>query len=190
MVLNVGGLRPVKNQRLFLRTCLRLGRRFDDLAFVLCGDGDQRQPLEAYAAQLGLGDRCHFLGLQSDVAPVFAAAALLIQSSDWEGLPNVVMEAMAAGVPVVATDAGGTRELIKDGVHGFLVPVGDENALVDRAEKVLADPVLAARLAAAAQEEIDSRFSIREVVRQYETLLERLVAEKGGRDAEDRGNAG
>jgi glycosyltransferase involved in cell wall biosynthesis len=190
VVLNVGRLQPVKNQRLFLRTCQRLGRQFDDLEFVLCGEGSERQALETYAAQLGLADRCRFLGLQADVAPVYAAAAVLIQSSDYEGLPNVVMEAMASGVPVVATDVGGTRELIRDGESGFLTPAGDEAALADRAAAILADPALSARLAAAGREGIARRFDIRTVVRQYETLIERLVAEKSGRGTGDRETAG
>lgn len=76
------------------------------------GEGALRRPLEEYARKLWFADQCRFLGFQADVAPVLAASDLLIQTSDIEGLPNAVMGAVAAGVPVVATDAGGTRELI------------------------------------------------------------------------------
>ena len=183
IVLNLGGLRPPKNQRLFLRTCDQLRRRFADPMFVLCGDGELRAPLETYAAELGLAGQCHFLGHQPDVAPVLAAADLLIQSSDQEGLPNAVMEAMAAGVPVVATDAGGTRELIDGGVHGLLVPVGDEAGLVAGASQVLSDSSVGRRLAEKAYERIRAAFTMQAMMQAYAQLLERLVARKKGAPA-------
>jgi len=179
VVLNLGGLKPVKNQKLFLRVCRRLGRQFADLAFVFCGDGVMRASLEASAAELGLAERCHFVGHQTDVAPVLAAADLLIQTSDSEGLPNAVMEAMAAGVPVVATNVGGTWELVEDTVTGLLAPKGDEDALVARAAAILADPVLAGRLREAAAARIRDGFSLQAMVDQYESLFARLLEEAG-----------
>jgi glycosyltransferase involved in cell wall biosynthesis len=176
IVLNLGNLSRAKNQRLFLRLGVRLRQRFPEVALALCGDGDLRADLEAYAAQLGLAPHCHFLGLQKDVPGVLASADLFVQTSDWEGLPNAVIEAMAAGLPVVATDAGGTRELIDDGVHGFLVPVGDEDALLARVSQVLADPDLARRLGQAAHERVATQFSAQTLARTYCDLVERLLA--------------
>ena len=179
IVLNVGRLTPVKNQRLFLRVSRRLQQRFTDLVFVLCGDGPLRGPLESYAAELGLADACRFLGQQKDIAPVLAAADLLIQTSDHEGLPNAVMEAMATSVPVVVTAAGGTEELIADGASGLIVPVGDEAALAAAAGKVLSDPRLAGRLAEAASAEVRRRFTVEAMARAYGELLENLLDRKG-----------
>jgi glycosyltransferase involved in cell wall biosynthesis len=179
IVLNLGNLSPAKNQKMFLRVADRLRREHADLAFALCGQGPLREPLEACARGLGLAGVCRFLGFRQDVAPVLAAAALVIQSSDWEGLPNAVMEAMAAGAPVVATAAGGTAELIEDGVNGFLLPVGDEEGVAARASAVLADGVLARRLGDAAAETIRLKFSAPAMARQYEDLFVRLLAEKG-----------
>ena len=178
IVLNLGSLSSPKNQELFLRVCNRLGQEFPDLVFVLCGEGPRRSLLETRAAELALADRCHFLGRQEDVAPVLAAANLLIQTSDYEGLPNAVLEAMAAGVPVVATDAGGTRELITDGVEGFIVPVGDEDDLVARAARLLSGGALAAGFADRARRKAREQFSLEAMSRAYADLLVRLRAEK------------
>jgi len=177
VVLNLGNLRPEKNQLLFLQVCDKLRRRFPDLLLVFCGEGSLRGLLEARARALGIADRTLFLGLQDDVAPVLAAADLLIQSSDDEGLPNAVMEAMCARVPIVATEAGGTRELIQDRVHGLVVPVRDEAGLEAGAAELLADRELAARFASAASERIRQEFSVEAMVRRYEDLFSRLVKE-------------
>jgi len=178
IILNLGSLSSPKNQELFLRVCNRLGQEFPDLVFVLCGEGPRRPLLETRAAELALADRCHFLGRQEDVAPVLAAANLLIQTSDYEGLPNAVLEAMAAGVPVVVTDAGGTRELITDGVEGFIVPVGDEDDLVARAARLLSDGALAAGFAERARQKAREQFSLEAMSRAYAELLEGLVRRK------------
>jgi glycosyltransferase involved in cell wall biosynthesis len=180
LVLNLGNLSLAKNQRLFLRVAWRLRRERPDLVFALCGQGDLRAPLEAYARELGLADVCRFLGFRPDVAPVLSAAAVVVQSSDWEGLPNAVMEAMAAGLPVAATAAGGTGELIEDGVNGFLVPIGDEEGLAARTSAVLGDAALARRLGDAAAETIRSRFSAPAMARAYEDLFVRLLASTRG----------
>jgi glycosyltransferase involved in cell wall biosynthesis len=179
VVLNLGGLRAVKNQRLFLRVCNRLGRQFPELMFAICGDGPDRESLEAYIDELGLGGQCRLLGFHEDVAPVLAGADLLIQTSDSEGLPNAVMEAMAAGVPIVSTDVGGTRELIEDRAGGLLVPAGDEEALAARVAEVLTDPALAVRLAQESLRRIREQFSMETMVRAYVDLFGRLVAAKG-----------
>jgi len=180
LVLNLGNLSPAKNQKLFLRVADRLRRADPNLAFALCGEGPLRDELEADARRLGLDGVCRFLGFRRDIAPVLAAASVMIQASDWEGLPNAVMEAMAAGLPVVATDAGGTREVVEDGVDGYVVPVGDEDALVARASAILSDPALGRRLGDAAAGTIRRRFSARAMADQYEQLFLRLLAAKGG----------
>jgi glycosyltransferase involved in cell wall biosynthesis len=178
VVLNLGRLDLVKNHVLFLRVCDRLRRQFDDLAFAICGEGAQRPMLEAVCRDLGLENDCHFLGLQTNV-PAVLAAADLIQSSDIEGLPNAVIEGMAAGLPIVATDAGGTRELIDAGVTGLIVPVGDQEAVVAGAVRLLTDAPLARRYGKAASEQVGRRFSVGVSVRSFEALVERLLRERG-----------
>jgi glycosyltransferase involved in cell wall biosynthesis len=179
VVLNLGRLDLVKNQVLFLHVCDRLRREVDNLAFAICGEGPQRPMLEAVCRDLGLENDCHFLGLQKNVPAVLAAADLLIQTSDVEGLPNAVIEGMAAGLPIVATDAGGTRELIEDGVTGLIVPVGDREAIVAGAARLLTDAPLASRFGAAAAAEVRKRFTVETSVRAFEALVERLFRQKG-----------
>jgi glycosyltransferase involved in cell wall biosynthesis len=182
IVLNLGNLSPQKNQRLFLRVSRRLSEHFPDTGFALCGEGDMGDELRRYAAELGLRDRCVFLGAQKNVGSVLRAADLLIQTSDTEGLPNAVMEAMAAGLPVVATRAGGTAEIIEDGQNGLLVPVRDEDGLVAKASSVLADSALARRLGECAARHIRESFSPQKAVREYEDLLETFLPRPGYSD--------
>jgi glycosyltransferase involved in cell wall biosynthesis len=179
VVLNLGRLDLAKNQVLFLQVCDRLRRQFDDLAFAICGEGEHRRMLESRCRDLGLENDCHFLGLQKNVPAVLAAADLLIQTSDIEGLPNAIIEGMAAGLPIVATDAGGTRELIDDGETGLVVPVGDREAVVAGAARLLMDAPLACRLGAAAAEQVRKRFTVEISVRAFEALVERLLCRKG-----------
>lgn len=180
IALNLGRLTAAKNQALFLRLADLLGRQMPDLTFVLCGHGECRQQLEAEADRLKLARRCVFLGFQKDVPSVLAGADVLVQTSDTEGLPNALMEGMCAGLPVVATTAGGTAEVITDGVDGLLVAPGDERGLIENVRAVLGDPALSGRLGEAGRQTIHSRFAMRVMTRRYEELLERLAA--GRRD--------
>jgi glycosyltransferase involved in cell wall biosynthesis len=179
IVLNLGNLSPAKNQGLFLRVGARLLQGRGDVVLALCGDGGERAALETRARDLGIGAQCRFLGQRPDVAPVLAAASVVVQTSDHEGLPNAVMEAMAAGRPVVATRAGGTAELIEDGVDGFLVDVGDEDALARRTAAILADPDLGRRVGEAAAAKIRRQFSAAAMAERYQELFVRLLAAKG-----------
>src|SRR4030095_16118510 len=108
----------------------------------------------------GLARRLRFLGLRHDVPAILAGADVLALTSRWEGLPNVVIEAMATGAVVVATDVGGCRELIASGETGVLVPPGNPEAVADALLGVLADPERAARQAVAARRRIEREFTL------------------------------
>lgn len=179
IVLNLGNLSPAKNQTLFLDLCRDLSERFGDLDFALCGNGPMRPALEALAGQLGIADRVHFLGSRTDVPAVLKAADLVVQTSDIEGLPNAMMEALSAGRPVVATSAGGTADVIDHGADGYIVPLGDKSSLLKWTTALLQDPALAGRMGQAAAAKMRSRFSAAHMARQYEALFVRLLAAKG-----------
>ena len=178
IVLNLGRLHEAKNQRLFLRVCASLKTDYPDLAFAICGDGELKADLTDEARRLGFGDQCLFMGYQTDVPSVLAGSDLLIQTSHYEGMPNVVAEAMCAGVPVVATDAGGTSEVVTDGLDGFVVTNGDMQAIIARSRQILEDPVLAAELAGAARKKIQTRFSAEAMAAAYERVFSSLLGSR------------
>lgn len=147
----IGRLVPQKNPSLFVTAAAALRRQISNVRFILIGDGPMRPALVAEIAAAGMSDHCVVTGGRGDVPELLRAADLFWLTSDWEGLPNVVLEAMASGVPVVATDVGGTRELVQDGETGFLVPAGAQDLLVQRSLELLRDTERRQRMAAAAR---------------------------------------
>jgi glycosyltransferase involved in cell wall biosynthesis len=131
---------PVKNHSLFLRAAARLTHKFPSLEFLLVGDGPLRQELETVAAKLGLGPQAIFLGERDDIAEVLAAMDISVLPSSSESLSNVILESMAAGLPVVASRVGGNTELVRHGETGLLVPPDDEDRLVDAMECFILQP--------------------------------------------------
>jgi glycosyltransferase involved in cell wall biosynthesis len=151
-IVGIGRLVPQKDPELFLRAASMLAAERPDIRFAFVGEGPLRPRLEAEVARLGLGDRISLPGETRDVAGVLRGASLFWLTSAWEGLPNVVMEAMACGVPVIAADVGGTRELVRPGIEGHLVAAGDAAALVRHSRDVLGDPARLALFARRARE--------------------------------------
>jgi glycosyltransferase involved in cell wall biosynthesis len=133
--------------------------KVDDVDLVIAGTGSCRATLEAKVAQLHLGDRVHFLGQRDDPASLLARADVFVLPSHVEGLPLSVLEAMSAGVPVIATDIGGTREAIENEKTGLLVLAGDARALATAIRRVFADPDTAADRASAAREVVAREFT-------------------------------
>jgi glycosyltransferase involved in cell wall biosynthesis len=143
--------------------------------FVFAGDGPLRGSLEAQAAELGVADRCLFLGERTDMPDLLAASDLVVLPSLYEGLPVSVLEAMAAERPVVATAIGGTDEAIVSEESGLLVPPRDPAALAVAIGRLQGDPALARRLASAGRARVEREFSAdrtaREVMRIYDEVL-------------------
>ena len=145
-------------------------------SFAIAGDGPNRAALEARAAELGVSDRVRFLGHRQDVPSLLAAADLFVLPSLYEGLPLSVLEAMAAGVPVVATAIGGTDEVVRDGETGTLVPPANSDALAAAITRALADRDRASRLALAARSLVAREYSVASMVRSVSRLYEELLA--------------
>lgn len=150
-----------------------------DACLCLVGDGPDRERTEQLAADLGLMDRCLFLGYQDDVAPFYAAFDALVLPSANEGTPVSVIEALAARRPVVATRVGGVPDVVRDGIDGFLVESGDIDALADRLGRLAADRELASRMGEAGRERVLERYSVERLVDDVDALYRRLLAEKG-----------
>jgi glycosyltransferase involved in cell wall biosynthesis len=137
---SVGRLEPQKRFDLLIEVIARVHKERPDVRLLIAGDGTLRRELESRAAAAGLRERCTLLGHTSDVAGLHHAFDLFVQSSDYEGTPNAVLEAMAMETPVVATDAGGTAELVIDGVHGRIVPRGSAQRLSHAVLELMASP--------------------------------------------------
>jgi glycosyltransferase involved in cell wall biosynthesis len=130
----------------------------DGVQFVIAGDGPDRGPLEGRARELGIAERVTFLGPQprERVVELFRAADATILSSTWENFPHTVVEALAVGTPVLAMEAGGVGEVVRDGVNGLLVPAGDAGALMDAVRRYFADDELRTRLRGAAASSVEA----------------------------------
>jgi glycosyltransferase involved in cell wall biosynthesis len=124
---------------------------------------------------LGLKDRFVFLGFRADVPEILADLDVFVLSSVSEGLSIATIEAMAAGKPVVVTRSGGPREVVEDGRTGLLVPPADPKALASRICELLRNPDLATTLSRNARAEVDSKFSLARMIREYESLYERCL---------------
>jgi len=148
----------------------------DDVHLLVIGDGPERARLLRFREQVRIADKVHFLGERGDVPQLLPHLDLLWSSSGYEGQSNVILEAMAAGVPVVATDVAGTRELIVHGETGYLVPVGDRAALAGYAERLLNDRRLAMQLADAAKKRAFQLFSVEKMVSRYVELYRELLS--------------
>jgi glycosyltransferase involved in cell wall biosynthesis len=170
----VARLQPVKGHRYFIEAASRIAAVEPKAHFLLVGDGALRREIEEQAARLGVGDRAHLLGARSDAASIAAGFDVAVLASLHEGFPNTVMEAMAAGAPVVATAAGGTTELVIDGATGFLAPPADADALARRILDALRNPELTARIAANGRRRVLMQFSMRRMVESVERLYEEL----------------
>lgn len=171
----VAVFRTQKRLDLWLDAAARIRAAGHGTRFVLVGDGPERSRIERRAEALGLAEAVHFAGLQEDVRPYYAALDLYLVSSDYEGLPVALLEAMASGLPVVSTRVGGVPEAIRDDVEGRLVPVGDAAALANAALGLLDDPDESARLGAAARERAATRFSTVRMSRQLEAIYDEVA---------------
>lgn len=154
---------------------VRTVAKVDGGVLVLAGDGELRPAVVELARELAVADRVKVLGYVDDIAAWYAAFDTFLLTSLNEGTPVVAIEAQAAGVPVVATDAGGTRTVVEDGVTGFVVPIGAVDALAERLIRLRDDDALRERLADAGREHMRERFSVERMVDDIELLYEEIL---------------
>ncbi|MFH1865781.1 MAG: glycosyltransferase [Candidatus Eisenbacteria bacterium] len=173
--LNVGSLTEQKNRHTLLDAAARL-TDIEELRVLVVGSGPEEAELTERADELGLSERVLFLGQRLDVPDLLAASDIFVLSSDWEGLPITILEAMAVGVPCVATAVGGVPEALADGVNGLTVEPGDPAALADGLRRLARDAGLRARLAGAARDEFARRFRASQMVRQTEALYDMALS--------------
>lgn len=173
----VGAFREVKGHRALLRAMAEVRRSTEvPVRLVLVGDGPLRPTLEHDVVDLDLASVVQFAGRLADARLVYGAFDMVAQASDEEGLPNAMLEAAAAGRALVATDAGGTSEIVIDGRTGLLVPTGDEAALAAALRRAIEDPELRGRLGGAARDHVREAFGMDAMVAAFAELYERLIA--------------
>jgi len=148
-----------------------MGHRFE---LLVVGDGKLRPVIEKQIARLGLCKYVRLLGTRTDVPNLLSASDILVLASLWEGLPGVIAEAMASGLPVVATNVGGIPELVVDGKTGLLVPPGDATSLADALSRLIDDPDLRYRLGVEGYHRISTYFRWEDKVSKLEQVYSDL----------------
>lgn len=173
----VGNLRPAKALDVFVRAAALLLEEDGRFRFVIAGDKDPRihAELQALAREYGLSDRLHFLGFRSDVDRVTRSFDVYVCSSDSEGFSLTTVQAMASGVPVVATRSGGPEEIIRDGVDGLLVDVRAPHQIADAVQFLVRKPSAADEMRRQALIRVHEKFSLDAMVRGYERLYEEVL---------------
>jgi len=147
----------------------------------LVGDGPLRDEMEGAAKALGIRDRVSFVGAVDDVARHLAASQIFVLTSRWEGFPRSILEAMRAGLPVVASDVGGVSESVVDGVTGFLVPRRDVTAVKERLERLLLDPKLRRVMGRRARERFEQEFTFDRMFERTMSVYRDVLAERRSR---------
>jgi glycosyltransferase involved in cell wall biosynthesis len=168
VLIAVGTFKRQKGHAVLLDAFTRIAPGRPDVHLLLVGDGDLRPEIERRVAELGLGAPVHLLGSRRDVPALLAASDGAVLPSLWEGMSNALVEAMASGLPVVATDVSGTNQVMVDGRTGWLVPPGEDAPLAAAIAALLDDPAEARARGAAARERAVSAFG---AGRQVETLV-------------------
>lgn len=153
-IVTVGRLHPVKNHEMLLRAFARFHQDDPDYVLRIYGDGENRTKLEELIQELACGESVFLEGNCDAVADAIWKASLFVLTSNTEGMPNALLEAMALGLPCISTDCpcGGPAALIRDGENGLLIPVGDEDALVDAMERILSEKDFAEKLGRSAEQ--------------------------------------
>ena len=171
LLLSVGRLTRQKGYHSLFRALDLMRKTNDNFFLILAGSGPLKHELQAEVEELGLTGKVKFLGYSDNVPALMAAADALVLSSSWEGLPGVVMEAMASELPVVATDVGGTSELVDDGKTGYLVEPANPGDMKEALDKLISLSEEERRtMGKAGREKVKKQFHVEKMTRDYEQL--------------------
>ncbi|MCG0275463.1 MAG: glycosyltransferase family 4 protein [Thermosediminibacteraceae bacterium] len=180
--LNIARLIPDKGVDIFLKACALLLDKLSsdgfEVVFRIAGSGPMEKELKAFARELGLRDKVFFLGFCPDIYRIMSNSDVLVLSSRSEGLSLSLLEAMAMGKPVIATDVGGNPEIVKHGITGILVPPADPNALADAMEYLIKNPGAAQKMAMTARQMVMERFTHVQMVNAVQNLLIDLASKR------------
>jgi glycosyltransferase involved in cell wall biosynthesis len=169
---------PVKDLGTLVRALALALRQQPNLWLMLAGDGDSRRDVEAAARDAGVIGRTRLLGWNEDLPRIYAAMDVCAMSSLAEGTPVSIIEAMAAGKVVAATNVGGVADVVEDGITGVLTPPGDAEALATALVRLARDPEARQRMGAAGRERARNRYGVERLVRDIELLYHEALAQK------------
>jgi glycosyltransferase involved in cell wall biosynthesis len=176
-LLAVGRLVYSKAHEVLIAAMPAVLKKFPNTKVGICGDGILRPQLEEQIQSLGLSDSVKLLGHSDQVSNFLASADVFVMPSLWEGLPIALLEAMSAGLPVIATKVEGVEELITEGEHGLLVPTGNATALTEAILKLLANPQLCRKMGAASQAKVLVFYTADQMCERYLELMENLTGQ-------------
>ncbi len=175
LVITVGPFKPQKNLLDFVRAAHRVTERCERVRFLVVGDGAGRNEIEAEIGRCNLTGKVLLAGWRSDVPSLMARADIFCMTSLWEGLPMALVEAMAAGLPCVVNAVDGCRDVVENGVTGFLIPPGHPENTADKLAYLLDHPVQAQSMGVQARLSVGADFDVHQMVHQHETLYESLL---------------
>lgn len=177
LITMVGSLSLVKNQTMFLKALVSLVKSYPEVRAVLVGDGPQKNHLLSLCQELGLSPFVHFLGLRRDIPDILSETDIFVCTSRWEGLPLAILEAMAAGRPIVATNVPGVQEVL-DQESGILVALDKPETLVESLVRLIEDPSLRLDLGRKARERVTEWYSLGNTISSWENLYTELLNKK------------
>jgi glycosyltransferase involved in cell wall biosynthesis len=177
----IANLFPVKNHYCLLKAIPIILKKFPRTAFLIIGDGPEKENLQRFSAHLKIQENTFFLGQRADIPDLLALMDLTVLCSFREGLPNAILESMAAGLPVIATNVGGNSEAIADGVTGFLFEPHDFLTLANKVIELLADSLLRLQIGSAAKRRAEEQFSRERLIYNYEEVYKSLLMKKAPR---------
>ena len=179
VIINVASLTEKKGHKYLLKAVKELLAKGLSFSLVIVGSGELEEPLKRKVEEYGLAGSVYFLGRRDDVPLLLASADLFVLSSLWEGLPGVVLEAMASELPVISTNVGGVPELIEDGVNGYLVSPCDSLALADALEKLILNTAdTREKMGQEGKKRVYEKFNVTAMVNAYEKLYSDCLVEK------------
>lgn len=178
MILTIGRFAPQKSPGMFLEVAKRILAQHQEATFVMVGDGPLLEKVQQQVEREGLREHLFVLDWRSDIKEILASCDVYVLSSLWEGLPYTVLEAMAFRKPVVATAARGTRDLVQEGVTGYLVGLQDDEKMAERILTLLSDKTLARQMGEKGRLRIEKEFTLEVHLQKTTLLYQRLFSEK------------
>lgn len=177
VIVSAGRLVEQKNFSMLINAFAKITNEYSNYKLKICGDGPLLKQLQQQVKNLGVDEKVEFLGFVEDMTSLLEKSSLFVLPSDFEGMPNVLMEAMALGVPVISTDClgGGPRFLIKSGENGLLIPMNDTEALVNAIKKMLSDSSFAEKCGMNARHIVEE-LNPEKIYGQWETLLKQVIS--------------